>query len=188
MFAQCPDQKSAAGLSSGANVTQHRFKGVTVMPLQPARIGSSNVRRWMTSLKRLFRTCSDFRPGCCHCGINPAQASGRETIWSRSVNADPITRKTLAEACLLRYGSDVLDNMVNRHLILQACAHNGNRRSPKQKSPKRSNGSRQNSEPDDGKLPAVAAGGTRISAPINTAARSFGRCWRCDDWLPTRSR
>jgi parvulin-like peptidyl-prolyl isomerase len=41
------------------------------------------------------------------------------------VNADPITRKTLADAATERYGSDVLDNMVNRHLILQACASSG---------------------------------------------------------------
>ena len=41
------------------------------------------------------------------------------------VNADPITAKTLADACVMRYGSDVLDNMINRHLILQACKQNG---------------------------------------------------------------
>ena len=37
------------------------------------------------------------------------------------VNADPITDKTLGDACVMRYGGDVLDNMINRHLILQAC-------------------------------------------------------------------
>ena len=41
------------------------------------------------------------------------------------VNADPITRKTLADAAVARYGSDVLDNMVNRHLIMQACQSSG---------------------------------------------------------------
>ncbi len=41
------------------------------------------------------------------------------------VNADPITRKTLADEAVKRYGVDVLDNMVNRHLILQECRHNG---------------------------------------------------------------
>jgi parvulin-like peptidyl-prolyl isomerase len=41
------------------------------------------------------------------------------------VNADPITRKTLADAAVERYGSDVLDNMVNRHLIMQACHSSG---------------------------------------------------------------
>ena len=41
------------------------------------------------------------------------------------VNADPISRRELSEACLARYGGDVLDNMVNRHLILQACQKQG---------------------------------------------------------------
>jgi len=38
------------------------------------------------------------------------------------VNADPITSEQLADEALRRYGVDMLDNMVNRHLILQACA------------------------------------------------------------------
>jgi parvulin-like peptidyl-prolyl isomerase len=41
------------------------------------------------------------------------------------VNADPITRKVLADQAVVRYGRDVLDNMINRHLILQECNHNG---------------------------------------------------------------
>lgn len=41
------------------------------------------------------------------------------------VNADPITRKTLADAAVKRYGIDVLDNMINRHLIMQECTHQG---------------------------------------------------------------
>ena len=40
------------------------------------------------------------------------------------VNADPITSDQLAAESLRRYGVDMLDNMVNRHLILQACAAN----------------------------------------------------------------
>ncbi len=38
------------------------------------------------------------------------------------VNADPITSDQLAQETVLRYGKDMLDNMINRHLILQACA------------------------------------------------------------------
>ncbi len=38
------------------------------------------------------------------------------------VNADPITSEQLAAEALRRYGVDMLDNMINRHLILQACA------------------------------------------------------------------
>ena len=41
------------------------------------------------------------------------------------VNADPITRKSLADAAVKRYGIDVLDNMINRHLIMQECTHQG---------------------------------------------------------------
>lgn len=41
------------------------------------------------------------------------------------VNADPITGEQLAEESLRRYGVDILDNMINRHLILQACTAAG---------------------------------------------------------------
>ncbi|TWT92161.1 peptidylprolyl isomerase [Neorhodopirellula pilleata] len=41
------------------------------------------------------------------------------------VNADPISRDALADAALQRYGVDVLDNMVNRHLIMQECKRRG---------------------------------------------------------------
>ncbi len=52
-----------------------------------------------------------------------AQTTGNNVV--AVVNADPITRKTLSDACLARYGKDVLENMLNRHLILQACQHEG---------------------------------------------------------------
>ncbi|WP_322975316.1 peptidylprolyl isomerase [Aporhodopirellula aestuarii] len=41
------------------------------------------------------------------------------------VNADPITRDALGRAALQRYGTDVLENLVNRHLILQECKRRG---------------------------------------------------------------
>ncbi len=41
------------------------------------------------------------------------------------VNADPITADQLANEAVLRYGVDMLDNMINRHLILQACTQAG---------------------------------------------------------------
>jgi parvulin-like peptidyl-prolyl isomerase len=37
------------------------------------------------------------------------------------VNNEPISREDLARECLLHYGSDVLESMVNRALILAAC-------------------------------------------------------------------
>lgn len=41
------------------------------------------------------------------------------------VNADPITADQLSQEAVLRYGVDMLDNMINRHLILQACTQAG---------------------------------------------------------------
>jgi parvulin-like peptidyl-prolyl isomerase len=41
------------------------------------------------------------------------------------VNAEPITRQFLAEQALLRHGEEMLDDMVNRHLIVQACQQKG---------------------------------------------------------------
>ena len=41
------------------------------------------------------------------------------------VNGDPIVRKTLADATVARYGREVLDTMINQHLILQACQQSG---------------------------------------------------------------
>ena len=37
------------------------------------------------------------------------------------VNGQQITRDSLAEECLRRYGEEVLESMVNKHIILQAC-------------------------------------------------------------------
>lgn len=41
------------------------------------------------------------------------------------VNGQTISREQLGDACLRRYGSVVLDNLLNKHLILQACAAKG---------------------------------------------------------------
>ncbi|MCA9157220.1 MAG: peptidylprolyl isomerase [Planctomycetales bacterium] len=41
------------------------------------------------------------------------------------VNGQTISRDQLGDACLRRYGSVVLDNLLNKHLILQACAAKG---------------------------------------------------------------
>lgn len=53
----------------------------------------------------------------------PVQAA--ETSVVAVVNADPISRDALADAAIKRYGVDVLDNMVNRHLIMQECKARG---------------------------------------------------------------
>ena len=53
-----------------------------------------------------------------------AKAAGQSSVVA-VVNADPITRQALGDAVLQRYGSDVLDNMVNRYLIMQECQKRG---------------------------------------------------------------
>jgi parvulin-like peptidyl-prolyl isomerase len=57
------------------------------------------------------------------CSIASAQQKTSSVV--AVVNADPITQKTLSDACLARYGTDVLDNMINRYLILQECKKQG---------------------------------------------------------------
>ncbi len=37
------------------------------------------------------------------------------------VNGEQITRQALSEECLRRYGDEVLESMLNKHIILQAC-------------------------------------------------------------------
>ena len=41
------------------------------------------------------------------------------------VNSQPITRQQLAQECLRRYGTDVLETMVNKQLIIGACQQRG---------------------------------------------------------------
>ncbi len=62
-----------------------------------------------------------------HSGVSASNRDRPQTTDNvvAVVNADPITRQTLADQAVERYGSDVLDNMVNRHLILQECTHKG---------------------------------------------------------------
>lgn len=85
------------------------------MPLKPARMGL-----WMISLLRLsFFTLL----GLAICA--PLSAQQKTSSVVAVVNADPITHKTLSDACLNRYGADVLENMINRHLILQECQKRG---------------------------------------------------------------
>ena len=105
------------------------------MPLQPARIGTARMRRWILSLTRLFNSALIATVVVASAGVSFAQSPqaaanrGAEVTTGNDVvavvNAAPITRQELSKACLQRYGADVLDNMLNRHLILQACHHHG---------------------------------------------------------------
>jgi parvulin-like peptidyl-prolyl isomerase len=54
-------------------------------------------------------------------GLMQMRVEAAESSVVAVVNADPITRDALATATLGRYGTDVLDNLVNRHLIMQEC-------------------------------------------------------------------
>lgn len=55
--------------------------------------------------------------------VAPANQTSSPNIVA-VVNAHPITRGRLADAAVDRYGVEVLDNLVNRFLILQACNAN----------------------------------------------------------------
>lgn len=84
------------------------------MPLQIARM-----RFWKTRIMRL----SFFLSLAVLATTTQAQQNANSVV--AVVNADPITQKQLSDACVERYGKDVLDNMINRYLILQACKAKG---------------------------------------------------------------
>ena len=99
------------------------------MPLQPARL-----RPWMLSILRLL----PLLPLCaCTVVLSSQSVSAQAPSASAAggsapknevvavVNADPITRNMLADATIRRFGADILDNMINRYLILQECNHRG---------------------------------------------------------------
>ncbi|WP_236624922.1 peptidylprolyl isomerase [Rhodopirellula sp. SWK7] len=58
-------------------------------------------------------------------GVLQMRVEAAESSVVAVVNADPITRDALGNAALQRYGTDVLDNLINRHLILQECKRRG---------------------------------------------------------------
>jgi parvulin-like peptidyl-prolyl isomerase len=55
----------------------------------------------------------------------PAQLDSRQLTVMAVANGQQITRQDLARECLLRYGTEVLESMVNKHLILDACQQRG---------------------------------------------------------------
>ena len=161
------------------------------MPLQPARL-----RPWMLSILRLiplFAICrlSRWPPSwqlVSHAAPTPSAAGGppRSNEWWRS--SMPIRSR---ETCwpmqrFERYGGDVLDNMVNRHLILQECTHNGIEVT-QGRSQRRDPTARRQIRAVAGKLSASCCRKSETSRPTSTVAKSFGRCWRCVAWSPTRS-
>jgi len=87
------------------------------MPLLPARF-----RPWFLSLFRLLPVFLLVVTA-----VPPGRAVGDQPLSNTVavVNGDPISRKTLADATVDRFGREVLDTMINQHLILQACQRNG---------------------------------------------------------------
>ena len=55
----------------------------------------------------------------------PAGSSTKPLTVVASVNGEQITRQELADECLRRYGTDVIESIVNKHLIWQACQSHG---------------------------------------------------------------
>lgn len=53
------------------------------------------------------------------------ESAGSENDVVAIVNADPITRRMLSDATVERFGDEILENMVNRYLILQECNERG---------------------------------------------------------------
>jgi parvulin-like peptidyl-prolyl isomerase len=87
------------------------------MPLQFARNQArlKSVRFWLLVFSMTL-----------FAAVMSERAEGQETNNVVAVaNAEPITRKTLADESVKRYGQGVLDNMVNRQLIMQECVNRG---------------------------------------------------------------
>lgn len=93
------------------------------MPLHPARLRYWKIHWCWQRLMPLFIgvivSITAFAPR-----VIAQQAKTPNSVVA-VVNADPITRKQLAQASIDRYGKEVLDNMINRHLIMQACTNQG---------------------------------------------------------------
>lgn len=53
-----------------------------------------------------------------------SRMDAQNTAFAR-VNAEPISYEALAKECVERYGKEVLENMINRTIIQQACAERG---------------------------------------------------------------
>lgn len=88
------------------------------MPVQPARFRPSILSlRILLPILLLAQTAM----------VDSARAAGDQPLSNTvaAVNGDPISRKTLADATIDRFGREVLDTMINQHLILQACKRNG---------------------------------------------------------------
>jgi parvulin-like peptidyl-prolyl isomerase len=58
-------------------------------------------------------------------GVGTSAAAARQAPVAAVVNSEPITREELADECLVHYGTEVLDSIINRTLILVSCQRQG---------------------------------------------------------------
>ena len=110
-----------------------------------------------------------------------------KTTQSKSVvavvNGQSISRQELAQQCLKRYGETVLESLVNKHLILQACQQRSIRIT------------REDIEREISRICAASASRktagwkccnrNEISHPNSIDETSSGPRWRSGSWRPT---
>ena len=58
-------------------------------------------------------------------GPRPAAADSQKSPVMAVVNGEQITRQNLADECVRRYAHDVLDSMISKQILLQACQSRG---------------------------------------------------------------
>ena len=109
-----------------------------------------------------------------------ARMDAQTTAFAR-VNSEPISYEALAKECVERYGKEVLENMISRTIIQQACAERSVVGFRKLKSLSRSLRFPKNSV-----WPLISTTNCwKPNAdfhPCNTIAILSGRCWHCENW------
>lgn len=129
IFLVCPGadwtpRSNAATHSAATHPAATRNKDfptmTTLAPPSPALSPASDLtirRFWIRQILVFAGAVAALAAGLSTMSASAADGSSVVAV----VNADPITREMLGDAVVARYGRDVLDNMVNRHLILQQC-------------------------------------------------------------------
>ena len=109
---------------------------MTLLPIVLHTTAAKICRRLIAASRRQTLWVLFATTAICCTAVVPSGAAAEKSTATQSaatptnsvvamVNADPIMQNELAKASLDRYGSAILDNIVNRHLILQACQSAG---------------------------------------------------------------